>query len=188
MPVPPDFPFTHDRDTAIFTELYQIVKTLIAAEEAFIRQITPLINIPILSQVKIGSKGNIHCICQKSKLNLILPNLPKDCRWIVIKLRQGYGTMATMKSTTFTKLRIERVLCLLVQACEPWASIQISQENLSAWPVDGDFTDLNEDFHVILEDYIIEDTTNPTTNDHTVLDTNGEDACPAELKNSVEEI
>ena len=47
---------------------------------------------------------------------------------------------------------------------------------------------MNEDFHAILEDEIIEDTTNPTTNDHPVLDTNGDNAGPAELKNSVIEI
>ena len=45
MPVPPDFPLPHDRDTAIFTELYQILNTLTAAEEVAIRQITHLINI-----------------------------------------------------------------------------------------------------------------------------------------------
>ena len=90
MPVPPDFLLPHDRNTAIFTELYQIMKTLTATEEAAIRQITPLINIFSLSQRNIGAKGNIHCLWKKSKLNLILP---KDCRWIVIKRRQGYGTM-----------------------------------------------------------------------------------------------
>ena len=101
MPVPPYFPFPHDHDTAIFTELYQIVMTLTAADEADIRQITPLINILSLSQGNDGAKGNINCLWQKSKLNLILPNLPKDCRWIVIKRRHGYGTMATIKSKTF---------------------------------------------------------------------------------------
>ena len=80
------------------------------------------------------------------------------------------------------------MLCLLAQTYKPCTSIQISQEILSAWPVDGDFTDLNEDFHVILEDEIIEDTTNPTTNDHPILDTNGGDAGPDEFQNSVEEI
>ena len=74
------------------------------------------------------------------------------------------------------------------QTCEPWTSIKISQENLSAWPVDGYLTYLNEYFHVILEDEIIEDTTNPTTNDHPVLDTNGDDAGRAKLQNSVKEI
>ena len=69
--------------------------------------------------------------------------------------------MATMKSTKFKKLKIERVLFLLAQTCEPWTSIQISQDNFIAWPVNGYLTDLNEDFHVILEDEIIEDTTNP---------------------------
>ena len=59
------------------------------------------------------------------------------------------------------RLKIERVLCLLAQTYEPWTSIQISQENLSTWPVNGDLIDLNEDFHVTLEDEIIEDTTNP---------------------------
>ena len=106
MPVPPDFPFTHDRDTAIFTELYQIVMTLTAADEADIRQITPLINILSLSQGNDGAKGNINCLWQKSKLNLILTNLPKDCIWIVIKRRQGYGTMATMQLTKFIRLNI----------------------------------------------------------------------------------
>ena len=78
--------------------------------------------------------------------------------------------------------------CLLAQTCEPLTSIQISQEKLSALPVNRDLIDLNEDFHVILKDEIIEDTTNPTTNDHPVLEINGDDAGPAELQNSVEEI
>ena len=106
MPAPPDSPLPHDHDTAIFTELYQIVNTLTAAEEAAIRQITPLIKIIGLSQVNIGAMGNIHFLWQKSKLNLILPNLPKYCRWIVIKSRQGYGTMAAMKLKVFIKLKI----------------------------------------------------------------------------------
>ena len=106
MPVPPDFPLPHDRDTEIFTELYQIMKTLAAAEESAIIQITPFINIISLSKGNIGAKGNIHCLWQKSKLNLILPDLPKYCRLIVIKRRQGYGTMATMKSKTFINLKI----------------------------------------------------------------------------------
>ena len=80
------------------------------------------------------------------------------------------------------------MLCLLAQTCEPWTSIQIIQENFSAWPVDRDLTDLKEDFHAILEDEIIEDTTNPTTNYHPVLDKNGYDDGPAELQNSVKEI
>ena len=77
------------------------MKTLTASEEASMRQITPLIKILIFSQGNIGTKGNIHYLWKKSKLNLILPNLPKDCRWIVIKRRHGYGTMATIKSKTF---------------------------------------------------------------------------------------
>ena len=170
MPVPQDFPLPHDRDTAIFTELYQIMKIL------------------SLSQGNIGAKGNIHFLWQKSKLNLILPNLPKDCIWVVIKCQQGYGTMTTMKLTKFIKIMIERVLCLLDQTCEPWTSIQIIQENLSACPFDGDLTDLNEDFHETIEDEIIEDTANPTTNDHPVLDTNGDVSGPAELQNPVKEI
>ena len=149
MPVPPDFPLPHDCDTAMFTEPYQIMKTLTTAEEAAIRQITLLINILRLSKGKFGAKLNIHCLWQKSKLNLILTNLPKDCIWIVIKRRQGYSTMATMKLIDFINLKIELVLFLLAQTCEPWTSIQISQDNLSAWPVNGDLTDLNEDFHVI---------------------------------------
>ena len=47
------------------------------------------------------------------------------------------------------------MLCLLAQTYEPWTSIQTSQENLSAGPVNGDLIDLNEDFHVTLEDEII---------------------------------
>ena len=74
------------------------------------------------------------------------------------------------------------------QTCEPWTSIQISQDNFIAWPVNGYLTDLNEDFHVILEDETIEDTTNPATNDHPVLETNRDDAGPSEFQNSVEEI
>ena len=65
-------------------ELFELLSTFTAAEEAAIRQITPMISIVRLAQGNIGSKGNTSCVWQQSKLNTILPNLPRECKHIVI--------------------------------------------------------------------------------------------------------
>ena len=67
--------------------LFSLLSNLIAAEEAAIRQITPLISIVQLNHGNIGCKGNTSCVWQKSKLNLILPNLPEECKFIIITRR-----------------------------------------------------------------------------------------------------
>ena len=51
--------------------LQSILMSLTSAEEAAIRQITPLVSLVRLSTGSIGMKGNTSCVWQQSRLNLI---------------------------------------------------------------------------------------------------------------------
>ena len=64
--------------------LHELMQSLTAAEEAAIRQITPLISIVRLDHGNLATKGNTSCVWQQSKLNLILPNLPTECKFVTI--------------------------------------------------------------------------------------------------------
>ena len=64
--------------------LHNALNNLTGAEEAAIRQISPLISIVSLKNGNFASKGNTSCVYQKSKLSQILPNLPSECSYIVI--------------------------------------------------------------------------------------------------------
>ena len=69
-------------------ELQDVMLSLSCAEEAAIRQITPLVSLVRLSTGSISMRGNTSCVWQESKLNIILPNLPSECKFVVIK-RKG---------------------------------------------------------------------------------------------------
>lgn len=78
-----------DTNERIAVEIHSLLSQFIAAEEAAIRQITPLISITKLCMGNIGSHGNTSCVWQTSKLNVILPNLPRDCKQILSTRRSG---------------------------------------------------------------------------------------------------
>ena len=67
-----------------WVELDNLLKNMTAAEEAAIRQISPLICIKSLRGGNIAAKGNTDCVWQQSILNAILPNLPAEVKYIII--------------------------------------------------------------------------------------------------------
>ena len=127
------------------------------AEEAAIRQITPLISIVRLSTGSIGMRGNTSCLWQQSRLNIVLPNLPNDCKYIVIQRRNTNRSNNNMSSTKFERAKIQEALELLTNTVDGvWKQsnefpILLSHDNLNAWPASGDLLDL-EDSNIIIED------------------------------------
>ncbi len=59
-------------------ELRNLLSNFTAAEEAAIRQIAPTLSIVRLSQGSLASKGDTSCVWHKSRLTVILPNLPVE--------------------------------------------------------------------------------------------------------------
>jgi hypothetical protein len=159
-------------------ELRELLNSFTSAEEAAICQITPLLTIIKLSEGNIGTKGSSHLVWQRSNLSLILPNLPEQCKFIVIR-RKNSGSSSTTHSATFQRRKIQRALELL-SAIVPgvWApssgfNISYSTENLERWPESGDLAHMN----LGLEVYEVDDTNNisrsrnnqcdgPTNNEH----------------------
>ena len=88
VPVPPVFNENENANVKMYRELHDLMNRLTGAEEAAIRQITPLISIVRFSHGSLGSKGNTTCVWQQSQLNLILPNLPEECKFIIIRRKQ----------------------------------------------------------------------------------------------------
>lgn len=132
-------------------ELQELLSTFTSAEEAATRQIVPMLSIVRLSQGNIGAKGNTSCVWQESKLNLVLPNLPEECKFVVIQRQRQNGSAAAgnvMKSTKFKKARILKALRLLKQTGLDVWNIEISQDNLSKWPDEGDILDMGLDISV----------------------------------------
>ena len=86
------------RNIDIENELQSLISSFTAVEEAVIRQITPLISIVHLTHENIGMHGNTICVWQKSKLNLILPNLPSACSFIM------NGAIGIVRDIVFEKL------------------------------------------------------------------------------------
>ena len=107
-----------------------------------------MLSIVRLAHGNIGSNGNTSCVWQQSKIHTVLPNLPSQCKFIVITRSQKNSSR--MKSTRFRRDRIERALNLLrATGHEAW-DIQIDQSNLDAWPAEGDLCELNSNL-IILE-------------------------------------
>ena len=88
VPNPPVFNKNQNKNVTIYRELYHLLSTFTGAEEAAIRQISPLISIVRFPHGSLGSKGNTTCVWQQSKLNLILPNLPEECKFVIIRHKQ----------------------------------------------------------------------------------------------------
>jgi PIF1 helicase. len=179
-------------------ELAKLLSSFTAAEEAAIRQITPLISIVSLKEGNIGAKGNTHLVWQQSKLQLILPNLPQECKFIIMKRGRdnsnGQGPAnhgrSQLKSTKFERHKIARALELLVETIpDVWKatstySITVSQARLDMWPHHGDLAELNPELHI---------EENPDANNNELhihpnegRVTDGNDMGPAPLQNAEE--
>jgi hypothetical protein len=122
-------------------------------EEAAIRRIAPMMSIVGLKQGNLASRGNTSCVYQKSRLQSILPNLPRECYYIIVKRQSRTNNSNNagrgLKSTKFRRLIIHEVLLLLKRTGLPaWADIEISQINLDAWPEEGDILTMDLDIHV----------------------------------------
>ena len=196
VPIPPPVPFEEITNEQKWFVLHNALNDLTGAEEAAIRQISPLISIVSLKNGNIASRGNTSCVYQKSKLSRILPNLPSECSYIVIRRRQRSKTNNTnysLKETKFKKTKMLGVLILLQQTCEPWTDIIVSQNRLDQWPDDGDLVNLNEHVVTITEEEVeaqsessdggVEPTLQSTTD--VELNANGDDLGPAPLQNDV---
>jgi hypothetical protein len=144
-------------------ELHFLLDSFTTVEKAAIRQITPLISILHCSQGNIGSKGNISCVFQQSRLAVILPNLPMECKYIILA-RSVNANNANLGvwSTKFRKDRIHWALMHLKETRhEAWSNIRISDTNLLSWPEEGDMVDLNP--NLIFVDSNSEPNTNAST-------------------------
>jgi hypothetical protein len=193
VPTMPPLSDHESRHFVVARELQELLSTFTSAEEAAIRQIVPMISIVRLSQGNIGAKGNTSCVWQDSKLNLILPNLPEECQFIVIQRQRQNGSAAAgnrMKSTKFKKARILRALILLKETGLDVWNIEISEENLNRWPEEGDILDMgldisvsevDEDGQVVQEGRQAADTITPNA---VPTNQDGDDAGPAPLQNS----
>eukprot|EP00984_Skeletonema_dohrnii_P031047 scaffold23084_cov153-Skeletonema_dohrnii-CCMP3373.AAC.2 len=187
--VPEESP-DEDENIRLSRELHGLMSSLTAVEEAAIRQISPLISILRLTSGNIGSKGNTSCVWQHSKLTKILPNLPSECNYII--LRRGNASSSTFKSTKFERRKIQRVLELLkLTGHDAWKDITISQENIDAWPERGDLGEVIQDLVVqeVDDDEVIVDTGDAgdgQAGDGGVqLAGDGNDTGPAPLQNDV---
>ena len=100
-----------------------------------------------LSHDNYSKTGNTSMVWKRSKLNIILPNLPATGKYIYIicasdRQRRG-GTQ--MVQTKFERAQIREAFNLLSKTVAGvWNNIKLSQENLEAWPPVGDILDLNE--------------------------------------------
>ena len=206
VPLPPAFDENQNNNVNMYRELHDLLTSFTGAEEAAIRQITPLISIVRFPHGSLGSKGNTTCVWQQSKLNLILPNLPEECKFIVIRRKQKKGDKkneekSKLKSTKFERKRIQKALYLLSQTVEGvWKktddfNIEISEEKLKQWPEKGDLADLIPKCNIVKEDLYDEDEDededevkegksdgNKKKND--LFDSDGKDEGPAPLQNS----
>ena len=168
--------------------LQSLLMSFTSAEEAAIRQITPLVSLVRLSTGSIGMKGNTSCVWQQSKLNIVLPNLPNECKFIVVQRRATNRANNDLSSTKFERAKIAEVLELLSSTVEGvWKQteefpIVISQDNLNAWPESGDLLDM-EDTNVIIEEE--DDNNNDAHEDPDGVNVNADngDAGPAPLQN-----
>ena len=191
----------HNNDDPNFDKcrrLHELMQSLTAAEEAAIRQITPLISIVRLDHGNLATKGNTSCVWQQSKLNLVLPNLPRECKFVILTRRQrsndNGNNQSQLKSTKFKRSKIQEALELLSCTVEGvWKTtqtyqLQISQDRLAQWPEEGDLAVMNAGLHIYVDDNEgNEDTTNNITNSNgtTNLDSDGPDFGPAPLQNDM---
>ena len=87
-------------------ELQHLLLSFTIVEEAAIRTIVPLMSIVRLNHGSIKTKGNTSCVWQHSQLCTVLPNLPSECKIIVITRRNKKGDKGKSKLAS-TKLKEE---------------------------------------------------------------------------------
>jgi hypothetical protein len=132
-------------------------------------------------------------VWQHSKLAHILPNLPKECNYIVLK--RGAAAANTLRATKFKRNKIESMLRLLKgTGHEAWSHITISEDNLNQWPDEGDICDVVENV-VVLEvddedvlgdiDEAAGGESGVGNNIGSLVDRDGDDIGPAPLQNDV---
>ena len=170
-----------------------LLTDITAAEEAAIRQICPLICIKSLRGGNIAAKGNTHCVWQQCNLVTILPNLPGEIKYIIIRRSRNATTSdeRTIRSTRFEREKILALLMLLKATCKPWTDIEINETQVNAWPVQGDLVELgNEVQTIIIEDeeqeaVNVDSDFTPSGNNHShvQLDSDVDDYGPAPLQN-----
>ena len=145
-----------DPNYRICHQLHCLLTDITLAEEAAIRQITPLISIVRLTHGNCATKGNTSCVWQESKLNLVLPNLPKECCYVLIRFKSKKNNKnnerSPLRSTKFKRKKIELILRLLVLTVPGvWkhddsnsGGVTIDNNRLNAWPEEGDLLDLDD--------------------------------------------
>ena len=114
-------------------------------EEAGIRRICIFGSFHRLtSKTNLGLKGNLTFLHQKSKLAYILPNMPADICFLLIRYYHA-------QSKKIKDLRCRRPVMydalkyLIIQCKHPsWSDATIGPENLLAWPEDGTLDDFKE--------------------------------------------
>jgi hypothetical protein len=124
-------------------KIHYIPGQLSIAEDATIRQITPLISFVKLKHGNLGRKGVVTCIQQSSNLNKILPNLPQQCKCLVFQRQRGDGSM---QSFTAQRPWIQQTLELyrhISRDIHAW-EIKIDESHLQQWPENGNLLDLVE--------------------------------------------
>ena len=138
---------TKDQNFAIYHELYELLHTFTAVEEAAIRQIVPLQSIVRLGHGNLASKGNTYCVYKKSKLHTVLPLLPSECNYIVVT--RTSNKVCKLKLTKFKRHKIARALELLkLTGLDVW-NIEIDDDKLNQWPEEGDLCDLRHDLKIV---------------------------------------
>ena len=121
---------------------YALMNSLTIAEEAAIRRVAPLMQITKLAGGNIGSKGNTSCVQVHSKVAKFLPNLPEQCKVIVIRRKNQRGG-TQLQSTKFSRKNIEEALVFLkATGVEAWKDIEIDTGRLDQWPDTGNLADL----------------------------------------------
>ena len=140
-------------------------------EEEATPKVTPPIYILRLYNGNIGSKINTSRVWHKLKLNLILPNLPSECNFIITCLHQrnSKNSDSGLRSKKFKRYNIQRSLELPSQNVfgiwKPTQTfqLQISNNFLNLCPEEGDLVVFNPDLPIYeTEDYEI---TEPQQND-----------------------
>ena len=163
-------------------ELHALLSSLTAVEEAAIRQICPLISILRLTNGNIGSRGNTSCVWQKSKLSVVLPNLPQECNYIILKRRNASTDI--LAETKFKRHKIERCLRLLkATEHDAWGHITICEDRIGAWPEQDDICNVVDGVEIVEEDGVTPANTNQAAGVN--IDGDGDDVGPAPLQNDV---
>ena len=126
-------------------ELRQLMLSFTSAEEAGIRMVCPCISLIRLRYGNLGTKGNTTCVAQESKLQQVLPNIPEECKTLVIeRSRQRLGVTIEMQSWHFNKMKMLRGLQMLVDTrAAPWNEVTICSERLSRWPEEGNLAGMS---------------------------------------------